>query len=62
MAKVETRYSEEKRLWKGHPRVRHDEKAFTELKVCGLEQQTSIFNPIIGPFFKAYKQMFFRHY
>ena len=56
-AEVEARYGEEKRLWKGHPRVRHNEKAFIEPKVGELEQQTSIFDPIIGPFSKAYKQM-----
>ena len=34
---------------------------FAAENVSGPEQQTSIFKPIIGPFSKAYKYMFFRH-
>ena len=38
-----------------NPRVCNGEEAFVVVKVDGLEQQTSIFKPIIGPFSYAYK-------
>ena len=42
--------------------VRHGEEAFVAAKDDGLEQQTSIFEPIINPFSKAYKYLFLRHF
>ena len=42
--------------------VFHCKEAFVAAKDGGMEQQTSIFEPIIDPFSKSYKSMFFRHY
>ena len=39
--------------------VHHNKEAFAAVKVGGLKHQTSIFEPIIGPFSKAYKYKFF---
>ena len=38
--------------------VHHNKEAFAAVKVGGLKHQTSIFEPIISPFSKAYKYKF----